>query len=442
MSTDMFHLGWFLEGSSAQAWNQEYTGFIGRDWMRPDLMVDVARSLERAGFDYVLLEDTSWVPDTFGGSSEVYLRHAIATPRQDPALVAAVIAQATTRLGIVPTLGTYAYPPYQLARLVGTLDQVSAGRIGWNVVTGSSDGAARNFGRDAMPEHDERYVRAHEYLDVVNRLWGSWEQDAILDDTTAGVFADPAKVHTVDHTGKYFSVRGPLNSGPVPQGRPVIAQAGGSPAGKSFAAAHADTIVSTAKGVEEMKAFRDDVRARMVAAGRDPDDCKVLFLTSPVVGLTEDEATQRRRARHQEGLDQAAIRMFSQLAKTTNIDFSVYDLDQPLDTLDFATNGHQHMLGNFVARAGAKPDATLREISASLYGEGSIDFTGTHDSVAGRMCEVMQEVGGDGFLLVSYSLSRRHIAEITEGLVPALQRRGAVRSRYAHATFRDNLLEF
>ncbi len=442
MTANTFHLGWFLEGSSAQAWGQEYTGHIGRDWMKPDLVVDIARSLERAGFDYLLMEDASWVPDTYGSSMDLYLENAIATPRQDPAMLAAVISQATSRLGIVSTLGTFAYPPYHLARLVGTLDQVSNGRSGWNVVTGSSDGAAQNFSLDAMPEHDNRYERADEYLDVVKRLWASWEPDAIVADRSSGVFADSSKVHTIDHAGEYYSVRGPLNSGPAPQGRPVIAQAGGSPAGKAFAARHADTIVTMAKGVEEMKKYRDEIRSLMVENGRNPNDCKVLFLTSPVVGSTEADAAERRRLRFSEGMEQAATRMMSQLAKITNIDFSVYDLDQPLDTIDFTTNGHQQMLGNFTKRAGTKPDATLREIAASMYGEASIDFTGTPDSVAAQMNEVMEEVGGDGFLLLSYHVSRRHLAEITEGLVPELQRRGLVRKEYGHTMFRDNLLEF
>ncbi|MGW4202731.1 NtaA/DmoA family FMN-dependent monooxygenase [Streptomyces sp. NPDC004726] len=442
MTANTFHLGWFLDGSAAQAWGQEYTGHTGRDWMKPDLVVDMARSLERAGFDYLLIEDACWVPDTYGSSMDVYLKNAIATPRQDPAMVAALLSQATSRLGIVPTLGTFAYPPYHLARLVGTLDQVSGGRIGWNVVTGSSDGAAQNFSMDAMPEHDNRYERAHEYMEVVQGLWGSWEPDAIVADRSTGVFADSSKVRPIDHQGKYYRVRGPLNSGPTPQGRPVIAQAGGSPAGKAFAARYADTIVSIAKGVEEMKKYRDEIRALMVENGRNPDDCKILFLTSPVVGMTEADAAERRAHRHNEGMEQAGTRMFTQLAKITNIDFSVYDLDQPLDTIEFTTNGHRHMLENFVKRAGNKPDSTLREIAASMYGEASIDFTGTPDSVASQMSEVMEEVGGDGFLLFSYRVSRRHIAEITEGLVPELQRRGLVRKEYGHAMFRDNLLEF
>ncbi len=161
----------------------------------------MARCLERACFDYILLEDSSYVGESFGGSTEVYLKNAMAVPRQDPSVVAALMTQVTSRIGIVPTFGTYAYPPYLLARLMATLDQVSAGRAGWNMVTGSSDFAAMNFGMNGMPEHDLRYDMADEYIDVVKRLWGSWEPGAIIADRKSGVLVDPTKVHAVNLRG-------------------------------------------------------------------------------------------------------------------------------------------------------------------------------------------------------------------------------------------------
>src|SRR5271170_2667051 len=171
MSTKPFHLGWFLQGSSAQAWGEPWTGHIGASWMFPELFIDLARALERACFDYLLLEDSAYVGESWAGSTEIYLKHGIAVPRQDPAVVASLMLAATSRIGIVPTFGTYAYPPYLLARLTATLDQVSAGWAGWNVVTGSSDFAAMNFGIPEMPEHDLRYDMADEYMEAVGRLW-------------------------------------------------------------------------------------------------------------------------------------------------------------------------------------------------------------------------------------------------------------------------------
>src|ERR1700744_5039367 len=283
MSAKPFHLAWFLQGSSVQAWGESWTGHIGTTWEQPELFLDMARSLERACFDYILLEDSSYVGESYGGSTEVYLKNAIAVPRQDPSVVASLMTQATSRIGIVPTFGTYAYPPYLLARLIATLDQVSSGRIGWNAVTGSSDFAAMNFGLPGMPEHDLRYDMADEYMEVCRRLWASWDPDAIIADTRTGTLVDPTKVRAVNWEGHYFKTRGPLNSGPCPQGQPVIAQAGGSPRGRQFAARYADTIVAHTKGVAGMKAYRDDVRARMAAFGRNPDSCKVLFLVAPII---------------------------------------------------------------------------------------------------------------------------------------------------------------
>src|SRR5580692_8658626 len=292
-----FHLAWFLQGSSAQAWGEEWTGHVGTSWMAPELFTDMARALERACFDYLLIEDSSYVGESYGGSTELYLKHAIAVPRQDPSVVASLMTQATSRIGIVATFGTFAYPPYLLARLIATLDQVSEGRIGWNAVTGSSDFAAMNFGMQGMPEHDLRYDMADEYMEVCRGLWGSWEPGAIVADRQSGVLVDHTKVHAVNYDGTYFRTRGPLNSGPAPQGQPVIAQAGGSPRGRKFAAQHADTIVAHTKGIAAMKSYRDDVRARMAACGRDPDSCKVLFLVNPIIGETEAEAQEKQRMR-------------------------------------------------------------------------------------------------------------------------------------------------
>ncbi|GAB3599609.1 NtaA/DmoA family FMN-dependent monooxygenase [Microbacterium tumbae] len=440
MSADMFHLGWFFEGASPQAWGKPFTGAIGRDWMKPDLPRDLAQALERARFDYVLIEDSSYVADAWGGSMSIYLENAIATPRQDPAVVANIMLQATTRLGVVPTLATFAYPPYILARLLGTLDQISEGRVGWNMVTGSSTRAAQNFGMADQHEHDVRYDMADEYMAVVNGLWDSWSEGAIVADPASGRFADPSRVHTLDYRGEYYTVRGPLNSGPLPQGRPAIAQAGGSPRGKQFAAAHAHTIVTHVNGVEKMKRYREDVRTQMVQAGRDPDECKVLFLVSPIIGRTERDARDLLAQRRQDAEENVEI-LLAHFSKVTNIDFSAFSLDSVLGDSELRTNGHQQSLDQFVERYRG---LTLREAGASAFGvhTGCVDLVGTPESVAAQMDEVMQEVGGDGFLFNSPELNRKTLAEVTDGLVPALQRRGLTRTEYAHPMFTQNLLDF
>ena len=437
MAPAPFHLAWFLQGSSIQAWNADWTGNISEEWMSAGMFLDLARNIERAGFDYLLLEDSIYIGQNWQNRRDIFLKNGMSVPRQEPSVVASLMAAATTRLGIVPTLSTFAYHPYLTARIVGTLDQVSDGRAGWNMVTGSSDFSGQNFGLDHLPEHDTRYEMAAEYIDVVTRLWDSWEPGAIVADRTSGVLIDPEKVHTIDHKGRYYASRGPLNSGPAPQGRPVIAQAGGSAKGRAIAARYADTIVAHPKGIEGMKGYRDDIRTQMRAFGRDPNRCKVLFMVYPILADTAAGAREKADKRAVDAAANLNERM-AQIGWTTNIDFSDHDLDAPLQEL--TTNGHQSSLQNFIRKAGGR---TLREAVIAHSSTGaSVDLVGTPDQVAGQMGEIMQEVGGDGFLIALPNVSRKTVAEVTDGLVPALQQRGLVRTNYGCKQFRDNLLEF
>ncbi len=433
MAADPFHLGWFLGNSfGVHGWNQPWDGTAGEDWTQPDLHIDLARAAERACFDFLLLEDSLFVPDNYGGSMDFYLARALRAPKNDPLPLVPLLAQATRRLGIVPTISTSFYPPYLLARLIATLDLMSKGRVGCNFVTSTAERAAQNFGLDAHVEHDLRYEMADEFVEVVTRLWSSWDADAIVMDRGRGVFVDPAKVRAIDFKGRFFSSRGPLNTARPPQGRPVLVQAGGSPQGQAFASKHMDAVLCAVSTVEEMKAFRGDLRRRVAAAGRDPDDCKLFFVVVPTVGETDAEAEERvrRRQAHREAVPELAL---AQMASLTDIDFAAFDLDAPIGGLTI--NGQQGTLKRFL-----KQGRTLREI-AHNYRYGYEDLVGTPETVAAMMDEVMQEVGGDGFVFTG-TVTRRYVAEITDGLVPALQRRGLVRAAYEHQHFRDNLLAF
>jgi alkanesulfonate monooxygenase SsuD/methylene tetrahydromethanopterin reductase-like flavin-dependent oxidoreductase (luciferase family) len=242
----------------------------------------------------------------------------------------------------------------------------------------------------------------------------------------------------VNYQGRFYSTRGPLNSGPAPQGQPVIAQAGGSPRGRKFAAAHADTIVVHAKGIEGMRAYRDDVHRYMKAQGRKPEDCKVLYLINPILGETMEEAQERKKQRHAIALEKIDERL-AHFGKVTNIDFGKLELDKPLPD-HVTTNGHQQNLEQFRKMANGR---SIRETMASFNAvDLSIDLVGTPDAVAARMGEVMQEVGGDGFLFSMPNVNRRTLAEIADGLIPALQDRGLMRRAYEHKHFRDNLLAY
>ena len=431
----MFHFAWFVgRGTSVHGWRQPWSSLTGSDWLDPTLYIDLACALDRACFDYMIIEDGSFVPDTFQGSSDWYLRNATAVPKADPMPLVPLLGQATTGLGIVATMTTAFYPPYLAARLGATLDHLTKGRVGLNLVTAHNDRSAQNFGLPAHHEHDLRYAMADEWVDLVSQLWRSWAPGAVLGDADGGVFTDGAKVRPIDFQGEYYQCRGPLNMPAGPQGRPVLCQAGGSPAGKAFAARHADTVIARARGADGAKAYRDDVRRAIAADGGDPNRCKILFSTAVVLGENRAEAEEKKRR-----LDAAAAAnidaKLAYMSFLSGIDFSKFDLDAPMPEVQ--TNASCSLTANYTSGTGKK---TLRDMASDTQ-SGGIDFVGTPDDVAAEMDEVMQEVGGDGFLFTE-GLSRRGIAEICEGLAPALRKRGLLRVRYGHKLFRENLLEF
>jgi FMN-dependent oxidoreductase (nitrilotriacetate monooxygenase family) len=341
--------------------------------------------MERACFDYLIIEDSSNVPYTYQGSHDTYLKYAASTPKLDPAVLVPYLAQATEHLGIVPTLSVSEYPPYLLARLVSSLDHVTEGRIGWNCVTGSNDGAAQNYGRDKHYPHDERYDIADEFADIVTRLWEAWEPDAVVLDRDAPMFADGAKVHPIHHEGKYFQCRGPLNAPRSPQGRIPICQAGGSPRGQQFASRWADTIITEGGGsVENMKKYRDNIRRQAAEFGRNPDDIKVLFLAQPIIDVSMEAARERLRMKEAEA-DQHIDLHLSGMSRLTGIDFAKFDLDEPLPEL--TTNGHQSSLAKWIGK-------TPRSIVKTYGRKAGIDFTGTADHVGSRIAASWRNTQG------------------------------------------------
>jgi FMN-dependent oxidoreductase (nitrilotriacetate monooxygenase family) len=345
-----------------------------------------------------------------------------------------LLAQASHRLGIVATMTTAFYPPYLAARLGATLDHLTHGRVGLNLVTAHNDRTAQNFGLERHHEHDLRYEMADEWMEVVDRLWASWEPGAVVADRETRIFADHTKIHPIDFEGRYYRCRGPLNMPAGPQGRPVICQAGGSPAGRNFAAKHADTIIARVRGAAAAKAFRADISARMAEYGRKPGDCKVLFSTAIVLGETLREA-QEKKERLTAGLAANLDARLAALSFLSGQDFSKFDLDEPLPPVK--TNASRSLTELYTSGTGKE---TLRQMLLDPS-SGGIDFVGTPDSVAAEMGEAMAEIGGDGFLFTE-NLTRRTISEIADGLASALKRRKLVRSAYSHEHFRDNLLAF
>jgi FMN-dependent oxidoreductase (nitrilotriacetate monooxygenase family) len=431
----MMHFAWFVgKGTSVHGWGQQWSSLSTAGWLDPAIYIDLVRALDRACFDYVIIEDGSFVPDAFQGSSDWYFRNAVAVPKADPMPLIPLLGQATTGLGIVATITTAFYPPYLAARLGATLDHLTRGRVGLNLVTAHNDRSAQNFGLPQHHEHDLRYKMADEWIDVVRQLWQSWPQDAIKADVETGTFTDGANIRPIDFHGEYFQCRGPLNMPAGPQGGAVICQAGGSSAGKAFGARHADTIIARSRGRDGAKAYRDDIHRSMALNGRSSDRCKILFSTSIVLGETQEEAQEKKRRLDKITVGNLDARL-AYMSFLSGIDFSQFDLDAPLPEIE--TNASRSLTKNLTTGTGKK---TLREMASDTR-SGGIDFVGTPESVAAEMEEIMHFVGGDGYLITE-PLTRRTIAEITEGLAPALRSRGLLQPSYSHELFRDNLLAF
>jgi FMN-dependent oxidoreductase (nitrilotriacetate monooxygenase family) len=399
----------------------------------------MATSLERAGFDYMMLEDSSVIPDIYQGSYEFSLKRAVL--RQDPMPLVPLLAAATRHVGIIATASTSFYPPYMAARLFATLDHLTEGRVGMNLVTSSPHAAAQNYGYEEHFDHDVRYEMADEWVECVQALWDGWEPGSVVKDEETGVFADHTKVHRANFEGKYYRSRGPLNTPPGPQGRPVICQAGGSDVGKNFGAKYADTIIASlaeSPGVDNMKRYREDMTERIVALGRKPSEVKLLFLAQPVLSDSEQGARDRLEQMQLAAAADTEGALYG-LSYFSGVDFSKFDLDAPLPDLSDGMNGHRSLVAAFAERAAGK---TLREALAERAKTvGSVELVGTPESVAARMGEIMEEVGGDGFLIRT-PVTRRNITEVTDGLAPALRRRGLIRSSYTGTTLRENLLAF
>ncbi|KAA0114624.1 NtaA/DmoA family FMN-dependent monooxygenase [Mycolicibacterium sp. P9-22] len=432
MSNSKFHLGYFTKfGAPAWGLDSEENKTIGADWPDGSYHIELARRLEAAKFDFILFEDTLTIAETYGSSMEMDLKHAVYSPKHDPMPLLALMAQATEHIGVISTASTTAYPPFLLARLFSTLDSLSRGRVGWNVVTSSEKNMALNFGLDALPPHATRYDAADEYLELATKLWESWEEGALVADPATGVYVDHNKVHAVDFEGKFHKSRGPLNTVRSPQVKPVICQAGASSRGRAFAAKYAEVIVGlAADGVEEMKAFRDDVRARMVGYGRNPDDCKIVYLTP--VHFTGPTVQPRA---HSDAAFEYSIVM---AATAMDVDFSKYDLDGPVDQ-SMEAGGHTSAM-DYIKGQGLQ-GKTLREALDFGNNTSGLDLSGTPEVIAEQMVDAMNEVGGDGFLIEGGGLAS-HVGTLTDELIPALQKVGAVRDQYKGGTLRDVLHEF
>jgi FMN-dependent oxidoreductase (nitrilotriacetate monooxygenase family) len=388
----------------------------------------LARTAERGRMDSVFFAD----------SPSLMSSPARRPPQRfEPTLLLTAMAMATERIGLIATATTTYDEPYNTARRFASLDGISGGRAGWNVVTTASADASANFGLDRQPAHEERYERAREYLEVVLGLWAGWEEDAYLGDKAAGVHTDPAKVHELHHVGRHFRVRGPLNVGRSPQGWPVVVQAGSSDSGVDLAGRHAEAVFTAQRRIEDGRVFRDRIRASAVAHGRDPDTVKVLPGIVPIIGSTVEEA--RRVERELEDLlvtDHAA----RQLARVIGIPVAELDLDAPLpdDLPDPAQIEGSRARYELIVDLGRSEHLTVRQVIARLGGgRGHRTIVGTAEQVADDICTWVDAGAADGFNVMPQVLPSG-LEAFVDQVVPILQERGRFRRDYAGRTLRDH----
>ncbi|MBN9089271.1 MAG: LLM class flavin-dependent oxidoreductase [Reyranella sp.] len=429
------HLAQFLVHGptyhSLAMWRHPRTAAAGYDWTRPALYQHIAQVCERGLFDMVFFADLNYISDTYRGSLEPALRYAAQAPEHDPIPLLSWMAAVTKHIGVAATFSVSQHHPFYAARLWATLDHLTDGRAGWNVVTSINHNQDANFGVDRPPA-DVRYDRAHEFIEVCRKLWASWDEDAVVMDRDAAVFADATKVRRIEHEGAFFKSRGPLNVVRSPQDGPVILQAGTSPKGIDFAAKYADAIFAIQPRPQDAKRYFDTIKGRMAEFGRPPSHCRILFGMQPIVGSSEAEAREKQDEHNALMPLEGGMTILSAHA---DYDLSKIDLEAPM--ADRTEPELQRLKTRF--RKASGESMTLREV-AQRHGQsvGLPQFVGTVKSVADQMEAFLAEAGGDGFML-SPIYCPGAIEEFVDQVVPELQRRGLLRTEYRGRTARDLL---
>ena len=400
-------------------------------------VVELAQAAERGLFDMLFFQDSAAVAPAYylsGGKAEA-LAEAARCVRLEPLTMLAALATVTKRLGLISTATTTYNDPFSLARKFATIDHISKGRAGWNLVTSQNVDEAQNFSKDAHLDHTLRYERAQEFYDVVTGLWDSWEDDAIIRDREAGRYIDPAKLHVLNHKGKHFSVRGPLNVARPPQGYPIVAQAGSSDPGRELAARTADVVFTAQVELGEAQAFYADVKARMAKYGRDPDHMKIMPGIRFVLGSTEAEAKARYAQMLASASDEGALASVQRLAG--DLDLKQFPLDGPLPELppSNAAKARQKMMIELAQRENLSIRDLARRFTFSL---GHMVYVGTAPGLADFMEDWFTKGAADGFTMLSPYFPAP-LNDFVDDVVPELQRRGLFRTAYEGATLRENL---
>jgi FMN-dependent oxidoreductase (nitrilotriacetate monooxygenase family) len=399
--------------------------------------VSMAQTAERGKLDCIFFQDTAAVNGTAGldGATSLWRPGIGRQVFPEPATLIAALAPMTTHLGLVATATTTYNDPYTIARRFGSIDHISGGRAGWNLVTSQIEDEAGNFGHDRHPDHGHRYERAEEFFDVVAGLWDSFEDGAFPRDKASGQYLDPSKAHILHHQGEHFRVRGPLNLPRCPQGRPVIAQAGSSEPGRRLSSRIADMIFTAQSVLSEGQAFYREIKDRAVNHGRRPDDVKVMPGFMAVVAPTDAEAQAKYQELQALIDDASALRLLSRL--TGDLDIYQVPLDGPLPPLP-PSNAAKARQEHLVAKA-KRENLTVRQVARYLGTSlGHHLCVGSPATIADTMQEWLEAEACDGFTLM-FPFYPRPLEDLVGLLVPELQRRGIFRSEYEGLTLRENL---
>jgi FMN-dependent oxidoreductase (nitrilotriacetate monooxygenase family) len=417
-------------GSHAAAWLHPSTVRGGANDV--DHYRTLAQTAERGKFDLFFIADT---PAARTEKLDAYARFPMFMNVFEPVTILAALAGSTSHIGLGGTVSTSFTEPYNVARQFASLDHISHGRAGWNVVTSANDFAARNFGHAKLAPHAERYERAREFVHVVQRLWDTWEDDAFVYDRDQGLFFDPAKQHPTDHEGKFFRVHGALNIARTPQGQPVIIQAGASETGKELAAETAEVVFASDTEVERAAGFYRDLKGRMAKYNRAPDQLKILSGMPVIVADSDQEAEDLYQ--HLQSLIHPKVGLL-RLGMDLETDLSDLPLDEPVpeDRIPKTSNLHK-MYFDRIAEMIRKDRLTLRQLYMR-YERGNRTIRGSVKTVADHMENWFAAGGSDGFML-TFPILPLCLDRFVDKVVPELQRRGIFRTDYTGATLRENL---
>ncbi len=423
------------------AFNMNCVGHINHGlWAHPrdesvnyhtlEYWTDLARTLERGLFDGVFLADIIGVYDVYQQSIDLTAREAVQLPVNDPLLVVPAMAAVTRHLGFGVTSNLSYEPPYLFARRMSTLDHLTRGRVGWNIVTGYLDSGARAMGLDVQDEHDHRYDRADDYLDLVYQLWeGSWEDQAVRRDKAARVFADPERIHRIQHHGPFYQLDGYHLSEPSVQRTPLLFQAGTSTRGQQFATRHAEGIFIAAQDKQTTRELVNAIRRQAVAQGRQAHDVKIFIGVTVIVGRTEAEARQKFDEYWQYASPEAGLAHF---ASSIGVDFSRYGLDDPIEY------GASNAIQSAASTAAASQLTRRKLLERFKLGSRYPTLVGDAASVADELESWVNEVGVDGFNLAR-TVTPESYVDFIDLVVPELQQRGSYKTAYAEGSLRHKL---